>query len=51
MNDLQKAGTVASGILMLVTGVILFLVPDDGTFYVAVILAIALFLMGMRLMV
>ena len=51
MNDLQKAGTVASGILMLVTGVILFLVPDDGTFYVAVILAIALFLMGMRLLV
>lgn len=51
MNDLQKAGTVASGILMLVTGVLLFLVPDDGTFYVAVILAIALFLMGMRLLV
>ena len=51
MNDLQKAGTVASGILMLVTGVILFLVPDDGTFDVAVILAIALFLMGMRLLV
>lgn len=51
MNDLQKAGTVASGILMLVTGVILFLVPDDGTFYVAVILAITLFLIGMRLLV
>ena len=51
MNSLQKFGSVASGVLMLITGLILVFMPDDGTFYVALILAITLFLIGMRLLI
>ena len=51
MNSLQKFGSVASGGLMLITGLILVFMPDDGTFYVALILAITLFLIGMRLLI
>ena len=51
MNSLQKFGSVASGVLMLITGLILVFMPDDGTFYVALILAITLFLIGIRLLI
>ena len=51
MNNLQRVGAVVTGILMLITGAILFWFPEEGTYIVAIILAAALFLMGAQLLI
>jgi uncharacterized membrane protein HdeD (DUF308 family) len=51
MNNLQRVGAVVTGILMLITGAILFWFPEEGTYIVAFILAAALFLMGAQLLI
>ena len=51
MNNLQRVGAVVTGILMLITGAILFWFPEKGTYIVAFILAAALFLMGAQLLI
>ena len=48
MSRLERIKDVVVGLLMLLGGLILFLFPDNGCYIIAAILAISLFLAGIR---
>lgn len=51
MNNLQRFGNVFGGLFTLLAGLFFLLLPEDGSYAIAWILAISLFLMGLRLLV
>ena len=51
MNSRQRILAVLTGVAMLITSAILFLMPEDGIYIVAIILAATLLLIGGQLLI